>query len=191
MRTRVKALLAVMTMSVAFMASAKAAIFNTTPLNMFPSTLPGAQFTFISNSFSTAGTSFDDLWTFDMSQDGAVGTGRGSALATKIVGSTIDQVAIPFQLRLLAWDGVGYNLVMGDSGLNFTPTVQSPLPAHSGGAPGHGFYALEAIGTTPVGSVITQYSAQLQVAAVPEPSTYALVIGGMIVLAWQVRRRSI
>jgi len=191
MRTKVKALLAVMSLSLACMATATAAVFNTAPLNMFPPTLPGAQFSFISNSFITGGTSFDDLWTFDISGTGAQATSRGSALATKIVGSTVVQQAIPFQLRLLAWDGVGYNLVMGDSGLNFAPTVQSPLPAHSGGAPGHGYYALEAIGTTPAGSVITQYSGQLQVAAVPEPSIYALVIGGMMVLAGQVRRRSI
>jgi len=191
MRTKAQALFAVMSMTLALMASAKAAIFNTTPLDMFPTSVPGAQFSFVSNSFTTGGTSFDDLWTFDIGGNGSQGTGSATALSTKITGFTIQQTPIQLQLRLLAWDGSGYGTVLSDSGSGIAPTVGATLAANSGGAPGHGFYALEVIGATPVGAVITQYAGQLQVAAVPEPSTYAVVVGGMILLARRARRRPI
>ena len=92
---------------------------------------------------------------------------------------------------MLAWDGTSYATLVSDSGSSLAPTVQASLPAGVGGAPGHGFYALEVLGKTPIGAVITQYSGQLQVVAVPEPSTYVVVLGGLVLLAWQIRRREI
>jgi hypothetical protein len=191
MRTKARALFVAMSMTLAIMAPAKADTFNTTPLDMFPGTVPGAQFSFISNSFTTGGTSFDDLWTFDISGNGSQGTGSASSLSTRITGFTIDQTPIQLELRLLAWDGAGYGTILSDSGPSIAPTVQASLAANTGGAPGHGFYALEVLGATPVGAVITQYAGQLQVAAVPEPSTYAVLLGGMVLLAAQIRGRSI
>src|SRR5205814_5272220 len=103
----------------------------------------------------------DDLWTFDISGNGSQGTSSATSLSTKITGFTIDQTPIQLELKLLAWDGSGYGNVLSDSGVSIAPTVVASLPAGSTGAPGHGFYALEVLGRTPVGSLVTQYSGQL------------------------------
>src|SRR3954452_9620002 len=163
MRTQVKAFLVAMSLGLAIVAPAKAAIFNIndlTPLDMYPTTLPGVQFSFISNVFTVASTAFTDLWTFDISGAGAQGGGNVAALSTRIVGSSISQSPLPLRLRLLAWDGDGYDTVLSDSGLLpiVGPSVQSPLAAHTGGDVGHGYYALEVSGTTPAAAVLSQYS---------------------------------
>lgn len=190
MRTQLRALLVAMSLGLATMASAEAAIFNTTPLDMYPTTVPGAQFSFIFNTFTTGGTAFDDLWTFDISGPGAQGGGNASALSTKIIGFSINQAALPVRLKMLAWDGDGYDTVLADSGSVFAPFVQAALSQNVGGAPTHGFYALEVQGTTPVGALLTQYSGALQVAAVPEPSLYALLAGGLLFAGFKLRRHT-
>ena len=192
MRTRVRALLIAMSLGVTVMAPAKADVFNTTPLDMFPTTLPGAQFSFISNAFVTGDTAIDDLWTFDISGNGSQGASNAAALSTRITATSIDQTPLPLQLKLLAWDGSGYNTLLSESGPSPTlgAFVAASLAANTGGSPGHGFYALEVLGRTPAGASITQYSGQLQVAAVPEPSTYALLVGGLLVVGFQLKRYS-
>jgi len=192
MRTQVKAFLVAMSLGLAIMAPAKAAIFNITPLDMYPTTVPGVQFSFISNVFTVANNAFTDLWTFDISGAGAQGGGNVAALSTQITGSSISQSPLPLRLRLLAWDGDGYDTVLSDSGLApiVGPSVLSSLAAHAGGDVGHGYYALEVSGTTPAASVLSQYSGQLQVAAVPEPSTYALLAAGLLVAGFKLRRYS-
>jgi hypothetical protein len=192
MRTQVKALLVAMSLGLAIVAPAKADIFNLTPLDMYPTTLPGAQFSFVSNFFNVADTTFTDLWTFDISGAGAQGAGNVAALSTRITGSSISQLPLPLRLRLLAWDGDSYDTVLSDSGAVaiLGPAVQAALSAHTGGAPTHGFYALEVSGKTPVAAVLSQYSGQLQVAAVPEPSMYALLAAGLLFVGVKIRRYS-
>ncbi len=161
---------------------------------MYPTSTPGVQFAFISNFFTTGGTAFDDFFTFDLSGTGSQAGGSASALSTKFTGFTISQTPLALTMKLVAWDGTGYNTVLANSGLpSLTPSVEAALGANIGGATGHGYYALEVLGTTPVGAVITQYSGQLQLAAaapVPEPSTYGLLGAGLVFVAWQVRRNS-
>src|SRR5215208_6008968 len=192
MRTQVRAFLVAMSLGLAIVAPAKAAIFDLTPLDQYPTTLPGVQFSFISSSFNTASTAFTDLWTFDISGAGAQGGGNVAALSTQITGSSISQSPLPLRLRLLAWDGDSYDTVLSDSGLApiLGPSVQAPLSAHSGGDVGHGYYALEVSGTTPAAAVLSQYSGQLQIAAVPEPSTYALLAAGLLFAGFKIRRYS-
>jgi len=190
MRTESKLLLVGMALGFTFIAPAKAADFNTTPLNMYPATVPGVQSAPISNSFTTGGTFFDDLWTFDVSGPGAQGSASASAFSTVIDGTPL-QTPLGIQLRLVAWNGTTYGTILSDSGVTTAPFVQSLLPPHVGGAPGRGFYAVEVLGNTPPGADISQYSGQLQVAAVPEPATYALLLGGLLFIGWRARGASI
>jgi len=190
MRKKSKLLLLAMALGLAFIAPASATDFNTTPLDMYPATVPGARPFSFNNSFTTPGTFFEDRYTFDVSGLEARGAANASAAAfSDIVGTPGSPVGL--QLRLLAWNGTSYGTILSDSGVTFTPFVEAALPPHVGGAPGHGFYAIEVLVNTPLGAGVTQYSGQLQVAAVPEPSTYLLVLGGLLLVGWQARRESI
>jgi len=194
MRKKSKLLLVAMALGLAFIAPASATDFNTVPLDMYPTTLPGAQFSSVSNSFTSSATVFHDRWTFDVSGPGAKGAANASAFATVILDGQSTQNPLSLQLILKAWDGNDYNTLLFDSGVNtFTPGFKDlVLAPHTGGAPNHGFYSLELLGNTPPGQMVaTQYSGQLQVAAIPEPSTYAVLLGGLLLIGWQARRGSI
>jgi hypothetical protein len=190
MRKNLRALAIALGMSLLLTAPAKAAIFNTSPLDMYPTTVPGASSAFVSNSISTPSTAFDDLWTFDISGSGSQGAANATALSSRFTGTSFDLQPLALQLKLLAWDGDGYDTVLADSGVSNNPFVQALLGTGVGGAAGHGFYALQVLGTTPANAAISQYAGNLQVAAVPEPSTYGLLAGGLLFVAWHVRRRA-
>ncbi len=190
MRKKSKLLLIAMALGLAFIASASATDFNTTPLDMYPATVPGALGFSFNNSFTTGGTFFEDRYTFDVSGLGARGAANASAAAfSAVVGPPGSPVGL--QLRLLAWNGTSYGTILSDSGVTFTPFVEAALPPHVGGAPGHGFYAIEVLVNTPPGALVTQYSGQLQVVVVPEPATYLALLGGLVLVGWQARRGSV
>ena len=170
MRKKSKLLLVAMALSLAFIATASATEFNTDPLDMYPATVPGARPFAFTNSFTSPGN-FADLWTFDVGGLGAEAAASASAFYTVIVDGTPIQNRLGLQLRLLAWNGISYGTILSDSGVTFTPFVQAALPRNEGGNLGHGFYAIEVLGITPSGAQVSQYSGQLQVVAVPEPST--------------------
>ena len=188
MDTQVKLLLASVSLSLMLMTPARADVFNVTPLDMYPPAVPGVQGTFLTRTINGGSAAFDDLWTFDVSGDGAHGGISLSAFSTTFAGGTPSQGPLALQLFLLAWDGSGYSTLLDASSVELAPSVQAALPAHQTGAPGHGFYALEVIGTTPADAVMTQYSGQLQVAAVPEPSMFIFASTGLLLIGWQVRR---
>jgi hypothetical protein len=193
-------LLVGMSLGCSLMTSARADIFNLTPLDMYPGSVPGVQTKFLDRTFTTGDTAFDDLWTFDVSGPDAQAAISLSALSTTLAGLTANQSPLKLQLFLQAWDGNGYGITLDASNAELAPVVQAPLAQSSGGAPGHGFYALQVLGTTPVNAVLTQYSGQLQVVAVPqppslplavpEPSMLMLAVGGLLFVVSQVRRHA-
>jgi hypothetical protein len=176
-------------------APAGAAVFNTSPSNLFPTTVPGVASAFVNNTIDGSSVSFDDFWTFDVTgSTSAHGAGSATTLSTEISGGSVTQTEFPITLKLVSWDSASskYDTVLATSGPSLDPIVQAALASHApGGAPGNGFYALEVIGATPLGAVRSQYSGQIEVIAVPEPATYGLLMAGLLLAAFRQRWRDV
>ncbi|PWT70956.1 MAG: hypothetical protein C5B46_08935 [Proteobacteria bacterium] len=172
-------------------APAGAAVFDTSPSNLYPTTVPGVASAFVNNTIDGSKVSFDDFWTFDITGPNAHGAGSATTLSTEMNGGSVTQTEFPITLKLVSWNSgtASYSNVLATSGPSLDPEVQSALAAHAaGGAPGHGFYALEVLGATPLGAARSQYSGQIEVVAVPEPATYGLLIAGLLLAALRQRR---
>jgi hypothetical protein len=193
--TKLKATAVVVGVALMGIAPTHAAVIkDTTPTNLYPSTVPGVQTAFISNTFVTANTPFDDLWTFDVTGARAQGGSSATALSTVFSGS-FNQQQIPLTLSLVAWDSANgaYDTII-DTSAGIAPKVQGNLPAQpaGSGSGGHGFYGILVTGITPAGAAVTQYSGQIQVTAAPapEPEIYALLALGLGAVVWQRGRRN-
>jgi len=117
-----------------------------------------------------SGTSFNDTWTFTIPV-GATG-GDGYLVGLNLFFSPPSGVTATELGLVVTVDGVPVTL-----GSNFGFSFSDP--------PGH--YTLDISGTTDVGATSSFYDGAI--AAVPEPSTWGLMLAGIAVCAGVARRR--
>jgi hypothetical protein len=134
-----------------------------------------------SNATSSA-INVTDTWTFSL---GATGAGGGSITGDAILLSDFQVTGI---LDTVVVKDLTTNTTLFDSSVS---NGQITIPYDIGSVAGGGdHYSLQVTSTLPADSAANNYTGVLLIEAVPEPATAGLMVAGLGLLGWAVRRRA-
>jgi hypothetical protein len=166
--------------------------------DLFPTTSPG-HVTKPLFGTTTPGTDFNDLYYFDVSGAAVVSESVISLIAPPLpVLPPENPDTFSISLDVLEWDGTQFTSLLFAPGQGSAISLNLPLSGAGGGGPFNRRFELRVFTdpSTPIptGGADTSLSYGGSIAAttaVPEPSVALLAIGGMILIAFLGRRRSV